>query len=163
MKITVKNPRLLIKMALSAYHTKLKASFVELEAAQEKGIHTTPYFFRSEHTFQDGKTGPLLVIGMNNAWKEHIKAEKWAKSPKNKQTAIGHLQLEEMQLNLVLEQGSITNNNFQKAIKNSTVLKKYTWALVEKLAEDQADVLEKDTNEDDSIETALQELSLIHI
>ncbi|MGH1334916.1 MAG: hypothetical protein ACRBFS_02235 [Aureispira sp.] len=157
MKITVKNPRLLGKMALSAYHTKLKASFVELEAAQEKGAETTPYFFRSEHSFQDGKIGPLLVIGMNNAWKEHIKAEKWAKSPENKKTAIGHLRSEDLQLSLVLEQGSITNNNFQKAIKNSTVLKKYTWTLVEKL-EDQEDVLEEDKNEDNSIETALKQL-----
>lgn len=135
MKITVKNPTLLQKLALAGYRTKLKASFLELEAALAENNAPIPYFFRSKHTFEDGKMGPLLIFGMNNAWKEHIKTHKWDKSTEAKQTAIGTLKMMGNQLELLLNRGKITPANFKKAIKQNTVLKQYQWTFVEAFPE----------------------------
>lgn len=133
MKVTVKNPALLQKLAASAYNTKLKASFLELELASEQGDETCSYLFHSEHTFQDGKTGPLLIFGKNNAWKEHIKKESWVKPAKAKQSAVGTALFQNNTLQLVLEQGKITPANFKKAIKENTILKRYEWEFIDAL------------------------------
>lgn len=147
MKINVKKPAMLEKLAESAFSMKLKASMAMLEDASEEG--PVEFLLRAEHAFSEGEESTLFIIGLNNEWKKYVKSKGWLKSPEAKKTAVGICTLKDRTVDLVIQKGKMPSAAFNKAIKASSVLKKYVWNVTESLATDEAE----DLVVDDAAET----------
>ena len=147
MKINVKKPTMLEKLAESAFSMKLKASMAMLEDASEEG--PVEFLLRAEHAFSEGEESTLFIIGLNNEWKKYVKSKGWLKSPEAKKTAVGICTLKDRTVDLVIQKGKMPSAAFNKAIKASSVLKKYVWNVTESLATDEAE----DLVVDDAAET----------
>lgn len=133
---------MLEKLAESAFNMKLKASMAMLEDASEE--EPVEFLLRAAHPFQGGEESTLFIIGLNNEWKKYIKSKGWLKSPEAKKTAVGICTLNDRTVDLVIQKGKMPTVVFNKAIKESSVLKKYVWNVTESLAPEEAEDLTVD-------------------
>ncbi|MCH2046282.1 MAG: hypothetical protein MK212_19360 [Saprospiraceae bacterium] len=146
MKTKLKNPNNLSGMKVSTYTQFLKADLKQLKTLPEEE-NTKSFLFRSEFTFAEGESNPLMVIGSTNLWRKFAKSNEWLKPNHIKQTLVGECSFDGELVTLRIKKGKITFAKFQKAIKNNSILKKLNWEWIEE--EEENDSLGVNQNEEE--------------
>lgn len=133
----------LSELTEASYLIKLKMDLAALIASGQKGQESS-FVLKSNFEFTDG-IGTLMIIGLSNEWKQHIKKEKWLlDSDLSKKTWLGTCQGEGKDISLVAQKGKMTASKFEKAMKSNSAFRKYKWNVVEKLSDgDDSKLLEE--------------------